>query len=149
MTTRKALIILIMTATFLNSRCSIASDTQDDTVLRHVSVSVNGHTFDAVLFDNEASRGLVSMLPLDLEMRELNSNEKYGYLPDALPTSAQRIDTIHSGDLMLYGSDCLVLFYRTFATTYRYTPIGRLTSPASLSDILGPGNATVTFTVKE
>lgn len=89
------------------------------------------------------------MLPLDLEMRELNSNEKYGYLPDALPTSAQRIDTIHSGDLMLYGNNCLVLFYRTFATTYRYTPISRLTSPARLSDILGPGNATVTFTVKE
>lgn len=134
-----------MTATFLNSRCSIASDTQDDTVLRHVSVSVNGHTFDAVLFDNEASRILASMLSLDLEMRELNINEKYGYLPDALPTSTQRIDTIHNGDLMPYGNNCLVVFYRTFATTYRYTPIGRLTSPARLSDILGPGAVTISL----
>lgn len=47
-------------------------------------------------------------------------------------------------DLMLYGSDCLVLFYGA-AGGYSYTRIGRLVSTGGLADALGSGDATVTF----
>lgn len=62
-------------------------------------------------------------------MSELNGNEKYYYFEETLPSNATQIGTIQTGDIMLYGSDCLVLFYDTFSTSYRYTRIGKIDSP--------------------
>ena len=76
-------------------------------------------------------------------MNELNGNEKYCY-GVTLPTNASHCDAIAAGDLMLYGSDCLVLFYGS-AGGYSYTRIGRLVSTDGLADALGSGDATVTF----
>ena len=46
---------------------------------------------------------------------------------------------------MLYGSNCLVLFYESFPTSYRYTPVGRVDDPSGLADVVGHGNVQVTF----
>ena len=45
---------------------------------------------------------------------------------------------------MLYGSNCLVLFYGA-AGGYSYTRIGKLTSTDGLAKAVGDGEATVTF----
>ena len=45
---------------------------------------------------------------------------------------------------MLYGSNCLVLFYGA-AGGYSYTRIGKLTSTDGLAKAVGGGTATVTF----
>ena len=52
---------------------------------------------------------------------------------------------IQVGDLMLYGSDCVVLFYETFQTSYSYTRLGSLDNPSELAASLGSGNVSVTF----
>ena len=62
----------------------------------------------------------------------------------SLPTAAQYFDKIEAGDLMLYGSNCLVLFYGA-AGGYSYTRIGKLTSTDGLAKAVGNGAATVTF----
>src|SRR5687768_2839479 len=46
-------------------------------------------------------------LPLTLDMRELNGNEKHADLPKPLPANASLPGTIRHGDLMLYGADTL------------------------------------------
>ena len=59
---------------------------------------------------------------MTVKMADLNANEKFFDLSTGLPTHPR---TLQSGDLMLYGSRTLVLVYRTFATTYSYTRLGR------------------------
>lgn len=110
-----------------------------------ISIEVNGQTFSATLADNDTARAFAARLPMTLDMRELNGNEKYFYLNEPLPAAAQRVGQIRAGDLMLFGSDCVVLFYENFATSYTYTPIGRIDDPAGLADALGSGSAEVFF----
>ena len=78
-------------------------------------------------------------------MQELNGNEKFAQLPNDLPTHPSKPGMIQTGDLMLYGSTTLVLFYQTFPTSYSYTKLGRIDNPAGLVAALGAGNVTVTF----
>jgi len=67
------------------------------------------------------ARAFAQMLPLTLDMPDLNDNEKHVRLPHSLPTNAVRPGTIRTGDVMLYGSDTLVVFYKTFPSSYSDT----------------------------
>ena len=60
-------------------------------------------------------------------------------------TKTYKPGTIHSGDLMLYGSDCLVLFYQTFQSGYSYTKIGKILKPQGLEKALGEGEIKITI----
>ena len=108
-----------------------------------IVVSVGESRFAAKVANTETGRAFLEKLPLTISMSELNGNEKYAY-GVSLPTSAQYYNTIEAGDLMLYGSDCLVLFYGS-AGGYSYTRIGKLVSTAGLAAAVGSGSASVTF----
>ncbi|WP_164516838.1 cyclophilin-like fold protein [Clostridium transplantifaecale] len=110
-----------------------------------VNLSVGGRGYPAKLYDNAAARALVDRMPMELDMRELHGNEKYYYLPEELPTDTENPGVIHTGDLMLYGSDCLVLFYEDFQSSFSYTRLGYLEDPKGLSEAAGSGSVTVTF----
>jgi hypothetical protein len=114
-------------------------------VTSKIKVKVNSQTFTATLFDNNSAKSFMEMLPMTINMIEFNGNEKYYNLPKSLPTNASNPGTIQNGDLMLYGSNILVLFYKTFPTSYSYTKLGRIDDPAGLSEALSNGNISVTF----
>ena len=108
-----------------------------------IVVSVGGKSFTAKIEDSETGRAFMKKLPLTLSMTELNGNEKYCY-GVTLPTASKYYSTIEAGDLMLYGSNCIVLFYGS-AGGYSYTRIGKLTATDGLAAAVGSGTASVTF----
>jgi hypothetical protein len=111
-------------------------------------ITVGTKSFTATLYNNATASEFESRLPLTINMVELNGNEKYFDLPKSLPVNASNPGRIQSGDLMLYGSNTLVLFYKSFSTPYSYTPLGRIENASELSAALGSGNVTITFTVQ-
>lgn len=108
-------------------------------------IEVGKQKFEAVLYNNKAVQAWKKKLPMTLSMSELNRNEKYHYLSYSLPTKPEKPGIIQAGDLKLYGSDCLVLFYQTFQTAYSYTKIARINNIAGLQNALGTGSVSVTF----
>lgn len=113
-----------------------------------LKITVGSSVFTATLYDNASAKAFKDMLPLTINMIELNSNEKYYDLPQNLPTNAYKPNAIKNGDLMLYGSKTLVLFYKNFSTSYSYTRLGKVENTAGLTSALGSGNVTVTFEVE-
>ncbi|MEA4948050.1 MAG: cyclophilin-like fold protein [Petrimonas sp.] len=110
-----------------------------------IKIKVGSQTFTATLADNQTSKVFQEMLPMTIKMTDLHRNEKYYDLPESLPTNSSNPRTIQNGDLMLYGSRTVVLFYKTFSTSYSYTRIGKIDNPAGLASALGSGSVTVTI----
>jgi hypothetical protein len=65
----------------------------------------------AELADHEASRALLRMLPLTVEMRDHLRQEKTGNLPSPLPETARQLP-FSKGMLGLWDSDHFVIYYR-------------------------------------
>jgi hypothetical protein len=113
-----------------------------------IKIIIGGNEFSAVLNNNETANAFVAKLPLTVNMIELNGNEKYYNFPQNLSSeTAQRPGTINSGDIMVWSSNTLVLFYKTFSTNYSYIKIGRIENTRGLETALGRGNIEVTFIV--
>lgn len=130
----------------LLTACSVA---QEATMTEKITLTVKDRAFVLTLQDNAAARALLARLPLSLKMQELNGNEKYASLANPLPTYTERVGQVHSGEVMLFGDDCLVLFYKSFATSYSYTRIGMLEDAPALAAAVGRGTVEVTLSRAE
>ncbi len=110
-----------------------------------MKITIGSRTFTTTLENNPAVSKLKALLPLKLEMTDLNSNEKYCHLATLLPTNEVSPGTIHKGDIMLYGDSSLVLFYKSFKTSYSYTRLGCIDNPSDLAAAVGDGDVSVSF----
>jgi hypothetical protein len=95
----------------------------------------------AELVDNQATRSLVRMLPLSIDMRDHLRQEKTGNLPSPLPAVERQLD-FAAGTLGLWSADHFVIYYRDG----RVPPpgiiiLGRLTGDISIFD--RPGSIVV------
>lgn len=111
-------------------------------------MTVGERRFAVTLANSDAARALAARIPLTLEMIELNGNEKHADLPHSLPTSASKPGILQNGDLMLYGNNTVVIFYRRFRSSYAYTRLGRVDEPGELAEALGRGSVRVVFSAR-
>ncbi|MCH5267390.1 MAG: Ig-like domain-containing protein [Lachnospiraceae bacterium] len=110
-----------------------------------VVLTVNGKTFQAVFYNNETAKALLKQMPMTLNMKELNGNEKYHYFDIEFPTNEKSPGKIEAGDIMMYGSDCLVTFYKSYSTSYQYTSVGKIKNASDFAEAVGRGNVKITF----
>lgn len=114
-----------------------------------ITIYINDSYYAAKLLDNESSAALIAQMPFTVAMRELNGNEKYHYLKQSFPANPELVGSIQAGDLMLYGSDCLVLFYMDLKSSYSYTRLGYIENPDGLAAALGAGEAQVSYALAQ
>ena len=116
-----------------------------DKAVRKMALGTGELNFTFDTEDNETVRALGGRFPLKLKMADLNGNEKYAYLSETLPAKPESVGRIKAGDVMLFGDNCLVVFYKDFETSYRYTRIGHIGNSTLLTEALGSGDVEVTF----
>ena len=144
--------ILILTLIFFtgcadgNEKISENLSTQEtEAVTTKIKLTINGNVFDATLDDNPSTRAFIEKFPLEVTMTELNGNEKYYKFKENFPSADERAGKISTGDIMLYDSSYIVLFYKDFSTGYSYTRLGKILNIGELAKTLGDGNVTVKF----
>ena len=106
-----------------------------------IKVIINEQSYILKVDDSKTSEEFINLLPQEFTMNELNGNEKYVYMDNSLTTNSYNPKHIEKGDVMLFGDNCLVIFYKSFDTSYSYTKIGHIDD---LPD-LGSGSVTVSF----
>lgn len=97
---------------------------------------IDDKSFSMTLNDSQSAKELYDLLPLNIDMYDLNCNEKYRYLNQKITSNPQRINTINQGEIMLFGDDCLVIFYESFDTTYSYTRLGKINDSKSFYQVV-------------
>ncbi|EXL66970.1 hypothetical protein FOPG_16883 [Fusarium oxysporum f. sp. conglutinans race 2 54008] len=113
-----------------------------------LQLTIGSSVFTTSILDNPTASAFRSLLPLDLRMSDLNGNEKHADLPTALPTASTDPGSIRAGDLMLYGSRTLVLWYEDYSTTYTYTRIGVIEDSEGLVAAVGEGQIDIRFAIE-
>jgi hypothetical protein len=127
----------------------VGSISQEMDSMITILITVGNASFSAKLYDNETTRALLAKFPLSLNMTELNGKEKYYHLPEDLPSpSTEKPVTINAGEIMVWSSNNLVLFYNTFPNSYGgYVRLGYVEDVTGLANSLGSGSVQVTFAV--
>ena len=128
---KKLIIVLLLILLFGITGRSKKEEKENDNkqineVTNQMKIIINNEKYNIELEQNETVKELLSILPIELTMNELNGNEKYAYLDTSLSKDSIVPERINRGDVMLYGDNCLVLFYESFDTTYSYTKIGHV-----------------------
>lgn len=104
---------------------------------------IQGKAYKIDFENNRAAEELTTLFPLSVEMKDLNGNEKFCYLPKPLTEQPKSMKEIKKGDVMLYGPNCLVLFYKDFTTRYAYTRLGKVVDFDESAATLGQENSQV------
>lgn len=110
-----------------------------------VNISINGKVFIATLEDNEAAKELYEIIKTDgltVEMSDYSGFEKVGSLGRTLTSNDKQTKT-KAGDIVLYQSNQIVMFYGS--NSWSYTRLGRIDDLSGWEDALGSGDITAEF----
>lgn len=78
-----------------------------------IRITVNKFEIEATLNNSEMSRDFISLLPLDLMMKDLFGREKFANLPRSISVEGTQIQNYEVGDIAYWASgEDLSIFYR-------------------------------------
>ena len=142
---KRSLFALLLVISLVSELVLSPVSGEAETAKISVKLIVNGQTFRAVFYNNKTANALLKKMPMTINMKELNGNEKYHYFDTEFPTNEKTPGKISAGDIMLYGSDCLVAFYKSHKTSYQYTSVGKIEDTSGFAKAVGSGNVKITF----
>lgn len=113
--------------------------------MQNIIITIKNKKYEAILYDNSTTKELIKKFPITITMSDLNGNEKYYNFSKSFSTSSENVANINKGDIMLFGDNCLVIFYKSFSTHYKYTKLGYIKNTEDLENSFGKGDINITF----
>lgn len=121
---------------------------EDETTNMELTLKINDIEVDVIWTDNDSVRALKNLAKdgLTINMSKYGGFEQVGSIGSTLPSADTRITT-NPGDIVLYSSNQIVLFYDS--NTWSYTKLGHINlSKSELSDLLGDEDVVITLFLK-
>ena len=121
---------------------------EDETTNMELTLKINDIEVDVIWTDNDSVRALKNLAKdgLTINMSKYGGFEQVGSIGSTLPSADTRITT-NPGDIVLYSSNQIVLFYDS--NTWSYTKLGQINlSKSELSDLLGDEDVVITLILK-
>lgn len=116
---------------------------------KEMIMKINGQTIPVIWEDNESVTELkkqAEQSPVTVQMSQYGGFEQVGSLGKTYPSSDTMITT-RNGDIVLYASDQIVVFYGS--NTWSYTRLGRIDlSEQEVTELIGNNGVTLTITVE-
>lgn len=125
------------------------SESEEEDTAMKINVQINDYTFTATLNDNEAANAFFEMIktePVTIKMSDYGGFEKVGSLGVTLPSSDMQTTT-DIGDIVLYQSNQIVIFYGS--NSWSYTRLGRIDDVDGLRKAITGSAVDVTFSAEE
>ena len=116
--------------------------------MQNIIITIENKKYEAILYDNSTTKELIKKFPITITMSDLNGNEKYYNFSKSFPTSSENVANINKGDIMLFGDNCLVIFYKSFSTRYKYTKLGYIKNTEDLENSFAKGDISITFEIE-
>ncbi len=118
---------------------------EDDIGIKAISVRIGDMTYIMSVDAGKAGQEFANSTPFELEMVDLNNNEKYYDSDEKLLADPYKPGHVDVGDVMLYGDRTIVIFYKSFDTDYSYTRLGKIKNADSLEYMLEGDKVIVEF----
>jgi hypothetical protein len=122
---------------------------EDDELMNKIlSLKIGNTLVDVNWLDNDSVTALKKLAKdnLTIKMHMYGGFEQVGSLGTSI-TSADTKITTSPGDIVLYSSNQIVIFYDS--NTWAYTKLGHINlSKSELTYLLGDGDVTITITLK-
>lgn len=113
---------------------------------KYLAITVNGQTFSAEFCENESTQAFVQMLPVTIDMSDYSGFEKVGSLGQTLPSDDVQMTT-QVGDIVLYNSNQIVVFYGS--NSWSYTKLATIHDLTGWEEALGSNDIQITFSIGE
>ena len=133
------------------SETQLVETTAERTVEKKLQMTIGG-TAVRVNWENnrsvEALKALCESGPLTIQASMYGGFEQVGSIGARLPSDDAQITTA-AGDVVLYSSNQIVVFYGS--NSWAYTRLGRITdrNAAEMAALLGNGNVTITISLED
>ena len=121
---------------------------EDETANMKLTLKIDDTEVDVIWADNDSVRALKNLAKdgLTINMSKYGGFEQVGSIGSTLPSADTRITT-NPGDIVLYSSNQIVLFYDS--NTWSYTKLGHINlSKSELTDLLGDEDIVITLSLK-
>ena len=126
----------------------IITEEKDETANMELTLKIDDIEVDVIWADNDSVKALKNLAKdgLNINMSKYGGFEQVGSIGSALPSADTRITTI-PGDVVLYSSNQIVIFYGS--NTWSYTKLGHINlSKSELTNLLGDEDVVTTLTLK-
>ena len=121
---------------------------EDETANMKLTLKIDDMEVDVIWSDNDSVKALKNLAKdgLTINMSKYGGFEQVGSIGSTLPSADTRITT-NPGDIVLYSSNQIVLFYDS--NTWSYTKLGHINlSKSELTDLLGDEDVVITLNLK-